>query len=757
MSESRTQSFWRREAVLPRVFFWSGVSALFFQVAWQRLLTLNYGVGSVSIALIVSTYMLGLGLGSLLGGHLADFSKRRVEIYVSVELGLALYGLVSLPLLQWLGNSTSGAGIEVALLAMGAFLLVPTVCMGMTLPLVVKLFDSAEENSFLNSISFLYATNTLGATLGCLLSSFVVVSFLGLDWAVYIASAIDLILAGMIFFLGRKVTATATESAAKPQRISFRNWDPFFAVVTGFLAIGYEILWMRLLQVLLKSSPYTFSAILAVYLTGIGLGSYAMSSLISKHPNADRRSIFFLLQVSIGLYVLISIGAYYWLTNNTDVRAITAWVFSTHQVLRPEEQALLTGWREHYPWLIFLRQYAIFVLPAVFVFAPTILMGGTFPLLSYLSLSNREQQGQTVGAVYFLNTLGNVLGGIVTGFVLLNYWGTETTFLLFGLIGLSAIFLVKNIGVISLSVPVRAVLFSTLTLLAIAFFPHAGQLWYSIHMSTIPDSERQKWTTHMTEGEDAVVFVADNGPLLRNSINGLTHGARGSTYMFQRETLEALANSPKVDNVLVIGFGAGATIDTLLRDNRVKHVTLVEICRSNLENLRKIESINKTLNDPRMEIVVEDGRRCLQANKKVYDLILIDPLRSTEAYSNNIYSRQFMQLLSEHLENGLLLVWLDNFDVLPNTIWQVFPQIDVYNYFCLASKGFLKRDSLIYERLLATFPSDERDKIEHQDTKLVANQTTIKEFVGSAKVNEDWRPITEYYFGTSVTKPTQGK
>ncbi len=745
-------SFWRLESILPRVFFWSGVACLFFQVAWQRLLTVNYGVGSVSITLIVSVYMLGLGLGALVGGYIADFAPRRLLVYAPgvVELSLALFGVCSLPLLQFLGQHTAGASIGVSLLSMCAFLCLPTVGMGLTLPLMVKIFDRPGEKSFLESISLLYAINTLGATLGCLLASYVVISFLGLDWAVYIASAIDFILSLLIFKFAHTAQASVEENTQPAQPIVFHDWIPFVTIVTGFLAIGYEIVWLRFLQVFLKSSPYTFSTILSVYLAGIGIGSYVMSVILAKHQNLDRRSVFFLLQVFISVYVLISIAGYYWLTNNTEAKAVTAWIFSAYQVLRPDEQTLLNNWLIKYPWLVFIRQYSFVICPLLFMFVPTFFMGGTFPLLSYLSLPKRDQQGQTVGAVYFMNTVGNVCGGIVTGFLLLSWLGTEWTFLLFGLVGLSMILFVRSIGSLQLAIPARLAIFTVAAAIAIAVFPAKGEIWRAIHMSTTAPAEQAQWRTYVQEGEDAIVFTMDNGHYLRNSINGLTHGARGSTFMFQRETLEAVACTKNPRNVLIIGFGAGATLDALLQDRRIEHITLVEICRSNLENLKKIESIRKTLEDPRVTIVIEDGRRYLQANKNKYDLILIDPLRTIEAYSNNLYSKQFMQLLSERLDSGILLVWLDNFDILPNTISKAFPYLNVYNYFCLASRQPIQSDRAVYDQILSKFPKDEQEKINKQETILLATENTLRSFVHTEVINEDWRPASEYYFGRTI-------
>ena len=189
----------RNLAVLLKfVFFFSGFSSLIYQVVWQRLLTTYYGVGSISITLIVSVYMFGLGLGALLGGFLAERVKARITLYFLVELLLGIFGLASLPFLDVLGRYTAGSSYIVSFCFMFLFLCIPTVLMGITLPLLTKIYNRLVQN-FLASISILYFINTLGAALGAVIASYGVISFFGLDTGIYVAAAINFVLAIFIF------------------------------------------------------------------------------------------------------------------------------------------------------------------------------------------------------------------------------------------------------------------------------------------------------------------------------------------------------------------------------------------------------------------------------------------------------------------------------------------------------------------------------------------------------------------------------
>ena len=187
----------RVASFLAFVFFFSGFASLMYQIAWQRLLTLYYGVGTISITLIVSVYMFGLGVGALIGGALAERIHDKLRLYFVVQLLLALFGFVSLPFLDFLGRLTAGSNYVISLWYMGSFLILPTTLMGMTLPLLTKIFIRFAKD-LLSTVSYLYFLNTVGAACGALFASYVFISFFGLHAAVYCAAAIDIVLAALI-------------------------------------------------------------------------------------------------------------------------------------------------------------------------------------------------------------------------------------------------------------------------------------------------------------------------------------------------------------------------------------------------------------------------------------------------------------------------------------------------------------------------------------------------------------------------------
>ncbi len=283
-------------SLLAFVFFLSGFASLLYQVIWQRLLTLYYGVGTVSIALIVSAYMLGLGLGALAGGFLAERVHNKIKLYGIIEILIGCFGLASLALLDFLGRATAGSNYTISFIYMCLFLCTPTLLMGATLPLLIKIFNGLVHD-FLFSVSRLYFMNTLGAALGAICCSYLVISFLGLDFGIYMAAGLNFILAGIIIYSGKIYTHRIPRNSTIGSKV-FRPSDLgkfvyLLVFITGFLAIGYELIWFRVVGIFVKASPYAFSTVLAVYLLGIALGSYYIEKYLRKHPNSDPVSLFF--------------------------------------------------------------------------------------------------------------------------------------------------------------------------------------------------------------------------------------------------------------------------------------------------------------------------------------------------------------------------------------------------------------------------------------------------------------------------------
>lgn len=740
---------WSLKFLLCSIFFFSGFSALIFQISWQRLLTVYYGVGMVSITLIVSIYMLGLGCGALIGGWLAEKSVNHMRLYFWVELMVAIIGALSFPCIMAIGQLTATSPYLYSLLFKIPLLLIPTVFMGMSLPILVKFFTQIIPD-FTRALSVLYFVNTLGASIGALVGSYILISFLGIHWAIYIAAAINFFLALTIFITGKiyrvKILKLSEISIPKPLIVSpiacHAHWIVF---ITGFLAIGYEIIWFRVIGVLIKASPYSFSSILAVYLLGIAIGSFAIGRWTSKSTIRDKVKIFYFLQAALGLSVAIIFIGYYYLTKYSSLGELTTISFS--QPVHPPAHFLFFVHQidsvARFLKFIFLSG-TVLIWPLFFVLIPTLFIGASFPLITSLAVDNKSGIAWTTGRIYFFNIFGNVLGGLVTGFLLLPFLGSEPTLLLFILIGL--LFALPLIGKRSILTSYLLLLL-TVTLIFGAF-PRKSEL-YSI-MHTRPEG----YTQYFEEGLDGIVmtYINDENTVI-NYINGDSHGGRPG-YSFYVQVIEAMNYTKKIENVLVIGYGTGSITEGALKIPGVKKVTVIELNSTLLKNLEKIPLFRHLLNEQHLNIVLEDGRRFLNNQHDKYDLIFLSPLRTTTAYSNNLYSKQFYELLLSRLSpTGTVSTWTNEDTVIFKTLASVFEHIRLYTtnsnaFFLASSLPFEEQDKNKLLFFTKSFNNEDLENIQStaQRYKIIPGEALI-EYTRSTPINQDWRPVTEYFIG----------
>jgi spermidine synthase len=737
--------------VLTLVFFASGFSSLVYQVSWQRILTLYYSVEHISTTLIVSVYMMGLGLGAIIGGRLTDKIKHRVALYLAIELLIGLFGCISIPFLEFLGKSTAGSSYAVSFLYMFVFLGFPTFLMGITLPLLTKIFNNVFNN-FLHSLSYLYFINTLGAAFGALACSYVLISFFGLDISIYFAAAINLVIALIIFAIRKSLKEVDTaqhlvqnepDTAAS---FSTNNYIYLAVFITGFIAIGYEIIWFRIIGTIVKASPYAFSSVLFIFLLGIALGSYLMKKYLSDKMQFNRKNLFYLFQFLISISVVLSIMAYYYLVKHVEVFSkINAFSFNymIHPSVNiPSLQSMSLFMTEAFLLL------DVFIWSFIFIFIPTLIMGASFPLITSLAY-NQNNEGDTVGKVYFFNVLGNVAGGLITGLILLSWLGTENSILLLSSMGIGFVFLIKSKRSI-FSAGSKTLLTLVIIGCTVLLFPKRHELYGAIHP---PKFHGKGEKILIEEGIDAVNVTYSLNDHVITFINGMNHGGRPNP-IFSYETIETMSHYAQAKNVLVIGFGTGTIVESLLKQEPKPKITLVELSETLIHNLSQVESVNKLLRDKNVSLIYADGRKYLYNTDEKFDAILIDPLRSTTSFSNNLYSVQFFELVKNHLApGGLFMVWTDEFHILPKTICQVFPYVKKYFCFCVASNDKLQQDSAFKFNMIERFPEFKSTLLEIDSAhSTFVTREGVLENEKNYPINEDYKPRCEYFIGLEFIK-----
>src|SRR5262245_39127827 len=300
------------------VFFASGFAALLYQVVWQRLLAIFSGADVHSATIVVAAFMAGLGCGSFGGGHIADRVTRRTSLmlFVAAELAVAAFGLASSSffygfLYQHLGPL--GLGLSTTCAVLFVSLLWPTFFMGASLPLLTRAL-ARDVSGAPATVGWLYACNTLGAAAGALVGTWSLLPGSGLSGTVRMAASINVGCALLALALGGAGRSRLRDHISAPADVSrssrldagpaFWTYTELYAL-SGFLALSFEIVWCRLLGVMLKSTSLTFGTLLTIYLLGLGVGAGLGSAVASRVRRA--RLAFVCLQVGAAAYAVLSL------------------------------------------------------------------------------------------------------------------------------------------------------------------------------------------------------------------------------------------------------------------------------------------------------------------------------------------------------------------------------------------------------------------------------------------------------------------
>ncbi|HEY8514417.1 MAG TPA: fused MFS/spermidine synthase [Candidatus Binatia bacterium] len=726
---------------LALCFFLSGLGSLVLEVVWTRQLRLVFGSTTLAASTILVAYMLGLGLGGLFGGRLSRRIADGVRAYGLMEIAIGAYALV-VPLAfarfpelnrAWLyALDFWPAAVTRFLLAL-AVLLIPTILMGATLPLLVAAVTRADARVG-RATGLLYGINTLGAVAGVFLATFVLLPWLGLTGASWFGAGLDVVV-GMVALvaLPRVAAVAAGEGAHAPslgepapelepkapaRAAADRRAQGTVALLlvsyalVGFTALVYEVAWTRALASVLGSSIYAFAAMLGAFLAGIALGSLAVRGRIDAARNP-------LALLAAGL---LALGALALAT--TLVLPLLPDLF-----LRFLEANGLD------PGPILVLQVALAMLVML---PPTLVLGALFPLLTLLVSRHAADPGSAVGRVYFANTIGSASGAFCAGFVLIPHLGLRTT------LALAAAINFATAGSVLLRLPWRRPLarVAAATPLALALLllvapppldPEAltrgvfnrpdAHLDFGIAMQPLEGVADDEMLLYR-DGLNTTVSVHRKDGLLALKVNGKTDASTSidmSTQVLLGEV--PLLFGPPAKSVLVIGFASGVTVGSVARHPEVERIDAVEIEPGIIEASRFFDDVNgRPLEDPRVRLIVDDGRTYLSGTREKYDVIVSEPSNPWMSGVSNLFTREFFAVARGALKpDGRLLQWIHLYAMEPAALQSILAALRsefrfVYGFFhsrghadllLLASNRPLKRDELPrWERLPASVRED---------------------------------------------------
>ncbi len=758
------------------MFFASGVAALVYQMVWTKLLTLVFGVTFLAVSTVLTSFFGGLALGSFLGGKWIERHKHGFLWYGTAEILVGIYALLFGLFLQ-LNNSAyvflaqatgSGfAGLTLIKFVLSAILLiVPTTLMGATLPILSKTLARGRR-TFAWDIGGLYAVNTLGAVAGAVLAAFLFIPSFGLSAILYGAGVLNFAIGISAILFGRTEAAhevdmteaaEATPASAGPPQLATGPIDPdekalprhFSAIVlwgfalSGFTGLCYEVIWTRVLGFILTGTVYAFAVVLAVFLTGIALGSFVLSSFLDRvRSRSAVINIFAAVEVLIGLTSIALIILYAKLPGMGFYMRLDS----------------TPNWGE----FVYLNFFTSFITLII----PTFLFGATFPLVCKIYDWGADSVGEKIGRIYSLNTVGGILGSFISGFVFIPFVGMQNAIILTAainiLIGLVMAF-ANPLGSRRLRYAIPGVGIAAMVVLVLILPPNMP---LSLHKSLLRRGEE---ILYYKEGATATVMIAERkGFGIEASNKRLwVNGNRATAAYYEGLQINRFQGvlpmviHPNPRNVLVICFGSGTTFGTLSQFP-VKQVDNVEIARAVIQGASYFKDANMdVLHNPVSKINIDDGRSFLAVTTNKYDVITEEPMHPALAGVVNLYTKEYYELAKSHLKKGgIMSQWIplynltvDDVRLMVRTFQSVFPHTSIWlantDIFMLGTEEELTVD---YDRLVRKLnrPNIKKllSEIDLEDpaeflATFIMNEKQVREYAGEGPIMTDDMPVVEF-------------
>ena len=660
----------------------SGCAALIYEIVWFQLLQLVIGSSAVSLGLLLAFYMGGLGLGSVAFARLVSARADPRRVYGFLELGIAAFGILALfgiPLagqLSLAGPANGLAGLVFRGVIAGLCLLPPALLMGCTFPAAARWVGDATARG-VSWLGLLYSANTWGAVAGCVLAGFYLLRVHDLAVATYTAACINIVVALAAFRLPAAATAVSAEQrpATAPQRAPGVSWIYLSTALSGLAALGAEVVWTRLVSLLLGATVYTFSIILAVFLAGLWAGSSAGSMLMRRVREP---------RIALAASQILIAAACAW-TAHAVASSLPYW---------PVDPALSID-----PWM----NFEIDVIRCAFAILPAALLwGASFPLALACAAGKGEDPARLTGEVYAANTAGAIVGSLLFSLVLISSAGTAgSEQILVWLAAVAAIAALAPLAKVERGLTTLAAGSAAAILLAVLCSSTVVQVpWqliaYGRRIATIMQSVQRGSDTvplFVGEGTNSSVVIAQHAGQKLFFVSGKAEASSGLIDMrLQRMMghLPALIH-PNPRSALVVGFGAGVTAGSFVPYPDVKSITICE-----LEPLIPPASgnyfakeNNGVVNDPRTRIIYDDARHYILTTPEKFDVITTDPIHPWVKGTSVLYSKEFYELEKQRLNpGGVAAQWLPLYESDEETVktelatfFSVFPEATVWSNF----------------------------------------------------------------------------
>lgn len=779
------------------IFFVSGFAGLIYEGTWARYLKMFLGHSSYGQILTISIYMGGLGIGSFLAAKLSPKIKSLFLAYVVIEVLIGLSGFayhsVFYFITEWFYETSLTANLEpltinIIKISLGVVITIPSaILLGMTFPFMANALVRNENDSGKSSISMLYFTNSLGAAIGILFTSYIFISNFGTDGTLYLAATLNLVIASSVIILGSYYNISKTENiptiedtkpnidlilgktdlvnyheinTQKKEHVfwtklkSTKNFDIrlwlIIAFCTGLTSFIYEIDWMRMLSLMMGASTHSFDIMLSAFIIGLALGSLTIKKILEKYDNLP--VLLGIAQLLMGIMAMSTIYLYQHFFTGMNLSNL---MFAKHD-------------GGYFLWTVFK-----FFL-AVLWMAPTSFFAGmTLPLITYFLIKKTASEKFT-GQVYGFNTLGSITGAIIGGMILLPLLQLKWTIAIAAigdiLTGYILLLIYNNKARKSFILPFAIFLFCQ------------PLIWYNYHDSILTSGvfrsykddikEKEKDSIIVRSGKTATISFHENSLQKYIKTNGKVDASiskhRNGPLADDQRTQAATAFIPMATrnqpyDAAVIGFGSGMTVNYLLSDPLLKSLDMVEI-EEEMINLAKgfSPSNDRAFNDPRINMVVDDARTYFHTSQRSYDVIISVPSNPWVSGVSSLFSIEFYHHIKRFLnEGGVLVQWLQlyefNSDLLLNILKALdmsFKDITVYQVPGEPDVIMIAGDQEITQQYIERFKTSDSIAYDFQQIKrpydyfgeanYITKVSDLKILLKDVEANSDFKPIVDH-------------
>jgi spermidine synthase len=777
LSNNGTSAISRQAGInlLLLIYFASGACSLIDEVVWMRLLKLTLGNTVYASSIVVSTFMGGLALGAFIMGRYSDHVIKRLRLYALLETIITI-SVLSLPwglrvadkFYVWFYRAYETTHKElliVQVILSGLILIVPSMLMGSTLPLLGRFVTSLEKEAG-HLVGRLYAINTLGAAVGCFLAGFVLIRSIGVMNTLYAAAVLNLLVAFSGWFLSRleverqdKDTSVSDVEVAETKAADSRVIVLIFAFfLSGAISIGYELLWMRSVVHLFSGYTYVFSSVLTVYLLGNVIGAGIGSGLARqlKRPGTG---------FAITLSLLGLCGIFY-------LPILILWASKVMPEI--DRQVELTA--RLIPFSAYMIKPLVY---STFLFLiPAIVMGAGFPIALQAWTNRVHKVGWSTGTAYGTNTTGAVVGGIVTGFVLIPLLGTQLSMSILGLAGVWIagfmwLFFARNTRAAG-----RFGFLAIAGMLTVIALKMPSDLYDTVVKSN-PMLPKQLELLAVEEGVSMTVSLYRDPQ--EDTLYLYTSGQRvaGDTYFWRSDQkmlghFGILLNS-KAKKVLSVGFGSGESTACMTLHG-LERAACVEIAPEVVDlSLRFFRHINlgDKLNDE-IDMIYMDAKNYIHLTDDKYDAIVNDSIHPKYfAENSSLYAKEYFEDARKRLDkDGLFISWIPTHNVEPilvlnsiiGTMMEVFPHVTIWymtpdpaQYFLLVGSEQWQYFSPKYmdAELSKDNVGDSLSEININNSKdimscYIGDENDLRRSIKSFSINSDFRPFIEF---TTADRP----